>query len=84
MIQIDRNSLKYNWQHDFTIFILFCVITFLEWDDVEDEDISENESVVDYETHQSNGSSSNLNEGDKLPLEIVEAIKSLSVVDKVT
>ncbi|XP_065357073.1 HEAT repeat-containing protein 3 [Calliphora vicina] len=53
-----------------------------EWDDVDDEEISESESVVDYETNQSNGSTTNLNEGDKLPLEIVEAIKSLSLVDK--
>ncbi|XP_023298383.2 HEAT repeat-containing protein 3 [Lucilia cuprina] len=53
-----------------------------EWDDVEDEEISESESVVDYETNQSNGSTTNLNEGDKLPLEIVEAIKSLGLVDK--
>ncbi|XP_037817411.1 HEAT repeat-containing protein 3 [Lucilia sericata] len=53
-----------------------------EWDDVEDEEISESESVVDYETNQSNGSTTNLNEGDKLPLEIVEAIKSLGIVDK--
>lgn len=53
-----------------------------EWDDVEDEEISESESVVDYETSQSNGSTTNLNEGDKLPLEIVEAIKSLGIVDK--
>ncbi|KAM7353156.1 HEAT repeat-containing protein 3 [Cochliomyia hominivorax] len=53
-----------------------------EWADVEDEEISESESVVDYETSQSNGSTTNLNEGDKLPLEIVEAIKSLGLVDK--
>lgn len=56
---------------------------FVEWEDVEDEEISENESVLDYETNQSNGSSTNLKEGDKLPLEIVEAIKSLELVDKV-
>lgn len=55
----------------------------LEWDDVEDEEISESESVVDYETNQSNGSTTNLNEGDKLPMEIIEAIKSLGLVDKV-
>lgn len=53
-----------------------------EWDDVEEEEISESESVVDYETGQSNGSTTNLNEGDKLPLEIVEAIKALGIVDK--
>lgn len=72
--------------HDYFKQILILISYFLllvEWDDVEDEEISESESVVDYETNQSNGSTTNLNEGDKLPLEIIEAIKSLGLVDKV-
>lgn len=51
---------------------------------MDDDDISENESIADYESKQSNGSTTNLNEGDKLPLDVTEAIKSLSLVDKVT
>ncbi|XP_075151544.1 HEAT repeat-containing protein 3 [Haematobia irritans] len=53
-----------------------------EWSDMEDEETSENESIVDYESKISNGSTNNLNEGDKLPLDIIEAIKSLALVDK--
>lgn len=50
---------------------------------MDDEEVSESESVVDYETNQSNGSTTNINEGDKLPAEVTEAIKSLAIVDKV-
>lgn len=50
---------------------------------MEDDDASENESIVDYESKQSNGSSTNLHEGDKLPTEVTEAIKSLALVEKV-
>ncbi|XP_013101646.1 HEAT repeat-containing protein 3 [Stomoxys calcitrans] len=53
-----------------------------EWSDMDDEAVSENESIVDYESKMSNGSTTNLNEGDKLPLDIIEAIKSLVLVDK--
>ncbi|XP_073824399.1 HEAT repeat-containing protein 3 [Musca autumnalis] len=53
-----------------------------EWSDMDDDEISENESIVDYESKQSNGSSTNINEGDKLPTEVTEAIKSLALVEK--
>ena len=44
---------------------------------------SESESVVDFETNKTN-SSSNLHSGDKLPIEVVEAIKSVALIDKVS
>ena len=43
---------------------------------------SDNESVVDFEESK-NGSSSNLNSGDKLPVEILETIKSVALIEKV-
>ncbi|XP_065088985.1 HEAT repeat-containing protein 3 [Ochlerotatus camptorhynchus] len=51
-----------------------------EWqDDMDDDNLSEAESVHDYE---SNGANASVQNTDKLPVEALEAIKSLGLVEK--
>lgn len=46
------------------------------------EDDSDAESVHDYDANSPNGSSSNLQNTDRLPVDILEAIKSCGFVEK--
>uniref|UniRef100_A0A1B0AH86 SYO1-like TPR repeats domain-containing protein n=1 Tax=Glossina pallidipes TaxID=7398 RepID=A0A1B0AH86_GLOPL len=50
--------------------------------DIDDESISENECVVDYESNKSSESSLNLLEGDKFTFDVIDVIKSLSMVEQ--
>ncbi|XP_055540674.1 HEAT repeat-containing protein 3-like [Wyeomyia smithii] len=52
-----------------------------EWqDDMDDENLSDAESVHDYDTD--NGPNDSLQNTDKLPVEVLDAIKSLGLVEK--
>ncbi|KAL9927880.1 HEAT repeat-containing protein 3 isoform 1-T1 [Glossina fuscipes fuscipes] len=50
--------------------------------DIDDESISENECVVDYESNETSGSNLNLVEGDKFGFDVIDVIKSLSIVEQ--
>lgn len=56
------------------------LVLFAETSNLQDDDFSDAESVHDYD-HDSNNSSGNI-QNDKLPIEVLEPIKSLNIVEK--
>lgn len=60
----------------------FCSTFLTEWADDDNDENSDAESVHDYEN--SNNSSTNLQNIDRLPVDILEAIKSLGLIEKVS
>lgn len=60
----------------------FCSKFPAEWADDDNDENSDAESVHDYEN--SNNSSTNLQNIDRLPVDILEAIKSLGLIEKVS
>ncbi|KAI9577092.1 hypothetical protein GQX74_011172 [Glossina fuscipes] len=58
------------------------VMTTKDGNDIDDGSISENECVVDYESNETSGSNLNLVEGDKFAFDVIDVIKSLSIVEQ--
>ncbi|XP_055858325.1 HEAT repeat-containing protein 3 [Episyrphus balteatus] len=59
-----------------------CATDDDEWIDDNADDASDNESVHDYDNNSKTNSTTNLQNTDKLPVEVLEAIKSFGLVEK--